>query len=133
MNITKTVETIFRRYLPSPFTIAILLTLLTIVLAMLFTEPVEGENQLLSILSFWESGIWNNALLVFAYQMMLILVLGHVLVLSKPANRLIVKLSKNVTSTVSAVILVSITTMLAAFLNWGLGTHFWGNFSKKSW
>jgi len=131
MNITKTVETIFRRYLPSPFTIAILLTLLTIVLAMLFTEPVDNENQLLSILSFWESGIWNNALLVFAYQMMLILVLGHVLVLSKPANKLIVKLSKNVTSTTSAVILVSITTMLAAFLNWGLGLIFGAILARK--
>ena len=106
MNVTRTVETIFRRYLPSPFTIAILLTLLTILLALFFTEPVGGENHLLSILSFWEAGIWNNDLLVFAYQMMLILVLGHVLVLSKPANKLIVKLSKNVTSTTSAVVLV---------------------------
>lgn len=131
MNVTRTVETIFRRYLPSPFTIAILLTLLTILLALFFTEPVGGENHLLSILSFWEAGIWNNDLLVFAYQMMLILVLGHVLVLSKPANKLIVKLSKNVTSTTSAVFLVSITTMLAAFLNWGLGLIFGAILARK--
>jgi len=131
MNITKTVETIFRRYLPSPFTIAILLTLFTIILALLLTEPLRDENHLLSILSFWEAGIWNNDLLVFAYQMMLILVLGHVLVLSKPANKIIVKLSKNVTSTTSAVILVSITTMLAAFLNWGLGLIFGAILARK--
>ncbi|MEZ4797193.1 MAG: TIGR00366 family protein [Flavobacteriaceae bacterium] len=131
MNITKTIETIFRRYLPSPFTIAILLTLLTIFLSLLLTEPSNSENHLLNILSFWEAGIWNNDLLVFAYQMMLILVLGHVLVLSKPANKLIVKLSKNVTSTTSAVILVSITTMLAAFLNWGLGLIFGAILARK--
>ena len=128
---TKTIETIFRRYLPSPFTIAILLTLITIVLAFFLTEPTNNDNHLLSILSFWEAGIWNNDLLVFAYQMMLILVLGHVLVLSKPANKLIVKLSKNVTSTTSAVILVSITTMLAAFLNWGLGLIFGAILARK--
>ena len=131
MNMTKTIETIFRRYLPSPFTIAILLTLITIVLAFFLTEPTNNDNHLLSILSFWEAGIWNNDLLVFAYQMMLILVLGHVLVLSKPANKLIVKLSKNVTSTTSAVILVSITTMLAAFLNWGLGLIFGAILARK--
>jgi short-chain fatty acids transporter len=131
MNITKSIETIFRRYLPSPFTIAILLTLLTILLAFFFTESANNENHLLSILSFWEAGIWNNNLLVFAYQMMLILVLGHVLVLSKPANKLIIKLSKNVTNTVSAVILVSITTMLAAFLNWGLGLIFGAILARK--
>lgn len=108
-----------------------MLTLLTILLALLFTVPSNSENHLLSILSFWESGIWNNDLLVFAYQMMLILVLGHVLVLSKPANKLIVKLSKNVTSTVSAVILVSVTTMLAAFLNWGLGLIFGAILARK--
>ncbi|WP_299890330.1 TIGR00366 family protein [uncultured Lacinutrix sp.] len=131
MNITKTIETVFKRYLPSPFTIAILLTLVTIVLAFFFTETPENENHLLSILSYWEKGIWNNNLLVFAYQMMLILVLGHVLVLSRPVNKLITSLSKNVTSTTSAVVLVSVTTMLAAFINWGLGLIFGAILARK--
>lgn len=131
MNITRSIETLFRKYLPSPFTIAILLSLFTIVLAYLFTEPTSNSSHILNILSFWEQGIWNNDLLVFAYQMMLILVLGHILVLSKPANRLIVGLSKNVTNTASAVVLVSITTMLAAFLNWGLGLIFGAILARK--
>ncbi len=131
MNFTRTIETAFKKYMPSPFTIAILLTILTIILALIFTEPVGENNKLLSVLSFWEQGIWNDALLVFAYQMMLILVLGHVLVLSKPANNLIVSLSKNVTSTASAVVLVSVTTMLAAFLNWGLGLIFGAILARK--
>lgn len=131
MNMTKTIERLFKRFLPSPFTIAILLTLLTIVLALLFTTPKGGGNHILEVLSFWESGIWNNDLLVFAYQMMLILVLGHVLVLSKPVNALVVSLSKHVTSTTSAVVLVSITTMLMAFLNWGLGLIFGAILARK--
>ncbi len=131
MNMTKTIERLFKRFLPSPFTIAILLTLLTIVLALLFTTPKGGGNHILEVLSFWEHGIWNSNLLVFAYQMMLILVLGHVLVLSKPVNTLIVSLSKHVTNTSSAVVLVSVTTMLMAFLNWGLGLIFGAILARK--
>ena len=131
MNITKSIETLFKRYLPSPFTIAILLTLFTIVLAYIFTRSEIEGNHLLNILSFWEKGIWNTALLEFAYQMMLILVLGHVLVLSNPANRFITKLSKYATNAVNAVVLVSVTTMLAAFLNWGLGLIFGAILARK--
>ncbi|AUP79870.1 short-chain fatty acid transporter [Flavivirga eckloniae] len=131
MNITRTIEILFKRYLPSPFTIAILLTFLAMVLALCFTKPVGEDYHIFEILSFWEKGIWNEGLLVFAYQMMLILVLGHVLVLSKPVNKLIVSLSKNVTNTSTAVVLVSITTMLMAFLNWGLGLIFGAILARK--
>ncbi|MDX1463186.1 MAG: TIGR00366 family protein, partial [Marinirhabdus sp.] len=72
MNITKSIETIFNKYLPSPFAIAVLLTVITMGLAYFFTPPpVEGSHAV-QILTFWERGIWNNDLLVFAYQMMLI-------------------------------------------------------------
>lgn len=131
MNITKTIETIFKRFLPSPFTIAILLTIITILLALIFTKPANDGNHFLNILSYWEQGIWNNSLLVFAYQMMLILVLGHVLVLSKPVNKLIISLTKYVNNTQNAVVLVSITTMLVAFFNWGLGLIFGAILARK--
>ncbi len=131
MNITRSIETIFKRYLPSPFTIAILLTIVTIVLALISTDAPKDNNHLLTILSYWEDGIWNNGLLVFAYQMMLILVLGHVLVLSKPMSKLILSLTKYATNTSSAVILVSITTMLVAFFNWGLGLIFGAILARK--
>ncbi len=130
MNITKSVETLFKRFLPSPFTIAIILTLVTMLLAFFFTGETNGENAL-NILSFWEAGIWNNSLLVFAYQMMLILVLGHVLVLSKPVNKLIMNLTKYADSTTKAVVLVSITTMLVSFFNWGLGLIFGAILARK--
>ncbi|HZW62309.1 MAG TPA: TIGR00366 family protein [Flavobacteriaceae bacterium] len=131
MNFTRAIETLFRRFLPSPFTIAVLLTLVTILLALVFTNTDSETPQLLNILSYWQEGIWNDALLVFAYQMMLILVLGHVLVLSTPVNRLILMVSKSVTGTVSAVIFVSVTTMLVAFFNWGLGLIFGAVLARK--
>ena len=133
MRLTKTIETIFQRYLPSPFTIAILLTVLTIVLATFFTRPEAAStfDHFVNVLSFWEDGIWNSGLLVFAYQMMLILVLGHVLVLSKPMNSLIMTLTKSVTNTTNAVVLVSVTTMIVAFFNWGLGLIFGAILARK--
>lgn len=130
MNITNTVAKAFKRFMPSPFTIAILLTLLTMLLAYFFTPEVE-ENKLLFILSEWEKGIWNTDLLVFGYQMMLILVLGHILVLSKPMNKVILAITSLVKDSKSAVVLVSVTTMLVAFFNWGLGLIFGAILARK--
>ncbi|WP_343488117.1 TIGR00366 family protein [Allomuricauda sp. d1] len=131
MNLTRTIENIFRKYLPSPFTIAVLLTVLTIILALAFTSSPQNENHFFNILSYWEEGIWNNGLLVFAYQMMLILVLGHVLVLSKPMEKLIMRLTKYVSNTANAAVLVALPTMLVAFFNWGLGLIFGAILARK--
>ena len=131
MAFTKIIENLFRRYLPSPFTIAVLLTLLTIVLALIFTDNTSESNHLFSIFSHWENGIWNTNLLVFAYQMMLILVLGHVLVLSKPMERLILTITKYVKNTSNAAVLVAFSTMLVSFFNWGLGLIFGAILARK--
>lgn len=130
MNFTKTIETIFKKLLPSPFTIAVLLTLLTVLLAYFFTNS-KNSDHLITILSYWEDGIWNSKLLVFAFQMILILVLGHVLVLSKPVDKLISKLVVFTKCTSTAVVLVSFTTILVAFLNWGLGLIFGAILARK--
>ncbi|GGH36167.1 short-chain fatty acid transporter [Mangrovimonas yunxiaonensis] len=131
MKLTKFIETTFKKYLPSPFTIAVLLTLLTIALALVLTTPEPNTPHVLQILSYWEAGVWNNNLLVFAYQMMLILVLGHVLVLSKPISKLISGITGYAQSTQKAVVLVSVTTMLVAFFNWGLGLIFGAILARK--
>ena len=89
MNITHSIEILFKRFLPSPFAIAIILTGITLVMALLFTEGPQDQNHFLALLSYWENGIWNNTLLVFAFQMMLMLVLGHALALTKSVNSLI--------------------------------------------
>ncbi len=131
MNLSKVVEVFFKRFLPSPFAIAIILTVITILLALFFTPAPEDGNHFLTVLTYWEGGIWNNSLLVFAYQMMLILVLGHILVLSTPMNRLIQKLTNLVSNTQNAVVLVSFTTLLVSFFNWGLGLIFGAILARK--
>ncbi len=133
MKITQVIENVFKKYVPSPFTIAILLTLVTLLLALFFTKPAESSvaNYSLEVLQFWENGIWSNELLIFAYQMMLILVLGHVLVLSKPVSNLILKVTKFCTNTANSAAIVSCTTMLVAFFNWGLGLIFGALLARK--
>lgn len=131
MKLTSLITDLFKRYLPTPFTIAVLLTLLTMVLALVFTESSSDKNHFLEILIYWESGIWNNDLLVFGYQMMLVLVLGHVLVLSTPVSRLILRLVKLVKNGANAALLVALSTMLVAFFNWGLGLIFGAILARK--
>ena len=123
MKTVRYIELLFKKLIPAPFTLAILLTLFTILIAFLFTGNRDA-TAMVNILSFWQNGMWDPALLVFAVQMMLILVLGHVLVLSKPAAWLTERLTGLVSGTSSAVILISVSTMLVAFFNWGLGLIF---------
>ena len=58
----------FQRWLPSPFSIAVLLTLLAGVLALQFSRPLE-------VMDSWVTGLWNPALLRFGFQAMFMLVL----------------------------------------------------------
>lgn len=131
MRVTRIIESVYRKYLPSPFTIAVLLTFLTLILAWIFTGPGPEGHYFLTLLSFWEQGIWNSGMIVFAYQMMLILVLGHVLVLSRPAGNLILRLTRLVRSPASAALLVALPTMLVSFFNWGLGLIFGAILARK--
>lgn len=133
MKLTSIIENVFKKYLPSPFTIAILLTLVTLLLALGFTKPedVSVGGYFVTIVQFWEEGVWTNGLLVFAYQMMLILVLGHVLVLSKPISSLILKVTNYCTNTASSAAIVSSVTMVVAFFNWGLGLVFGALLARK--
>jgi len=131
MGFTKLIENVFRRFLPSPFAIAVVLTVLAIVLALGFGQSPEQTTSWFYVFRLWEQGIWNEGLLVFAYQMMLILVLGHVLVLSRPMEVLILRLTGWVRSSASAAVLVVFSTALVSFFNWGLGLIFGALLARK--
>lgn len=118
-----------QRVLPSPFTIAILLTVFTVVLALLLTESQTDQWHLIEILLYWEAGFFD--FLKFAMQMMLILVLGHVLALTYPANKLLNRLVKHCTSTARAAFIVTFISVLVAFLNWGLALILGAIFARK--
>ncbi len=132
MKFAEKFERAFRLLLPSPFTIAVLLTLLTFVLAFVFGHFNENTNKPLQILDYWYQGIWNAPLLVFALQMMLILVLGHTLALAKPISQFIEHLSNYLKTPAQAAFTVCFCTLLVAFFNWGLGLIFGAILARKT-
>lgn len=110
----------FRLLLPSPFSIAICLTILTICLAYTLTPPQQNTMpHILQIGLYWQQGFWD--LLAFTMQMMLILVLGHALARSPFVGKIIANIAAICTTTQTAALLVCLTTMIFGYLNWGLG------------
>ena len=131
MSFAKKFEKVFKSVLPSPFTIAVLLTFLTFILSLIFTENSEKGSHFFNLLSYWENGIWNNKLLVFAFQMMLMLVLGHALALTKSVNSLIEKITLYCDNTANAVAIISFFTIIVSLFNWGLGLVFGAILARK--
>ena len=122
---------ILKNVLPAPFTIAVILTFLTILIAFFISSDSYNSKNFFEILSFWEKGLWDNNLMVFALQMMLMLVLGHSLALSKPISKIINNITTHCNNTANAAAIVTFTTLLVAFFNWGLGLIFGAIFARK--
>jgi short-chain fatty acids transporter len=133
MNFSDRFAEAFHKILPSPFAIALILTALTFILAGIFTDsPIDDPRPyVINLSNYWYSGVWDSDLMVFAMQMMLILVLGHVLALSKPIDTLLDLLVKNCTETAKTAALVCLLTLLVSFFNWGLGLVFGAIFARK--
>ena len=132
MNFADKLILLFRKYLPSPLSLAVLLTLFSFLLALILTSPKPGtENTVypLQLIGFWGDGFWG--LLGFAMQMMLMLVLGHVLALSKPFSKLIDSIMGLVRDTASAAFLVTLLTVAFGLFNWGFGLIFGAIFARK--
>lgn len=125
---------VLRSILPSPFTIAVGLTAVAFIVALFFTaaDNVGPVEHWLDLVGYWSDGLWAPSLLVFAMQMMLMLVLGHVLALSAPVDRFISLIThKFCNSSASAAFFVTLLTVLVALYNWGLGLIFGAIFARK--
>lgn len=120
--------------MPSPLSIAFILTFITFIFAYFLSEDttdVTNTERFINIFSYWEKGIWNSGLLVFAMQMMLMLVLGHILALTSFMSKLTEGLCKLATNNAKAAVLVCFSTLLVSFFNWGLGLIFGAIISRK--
>ena len=125
-----------RLLLPSPFSIALLLTLFTIFLALIWPSHSLSENQkwldkFTNILNSWNDGLWNVKGLTFAIQMMLMLLLGHVLALSNPVNNIINQLLPFCSNNAKSALIITFFTLIVSWFNWGLGLVFGAVFCKK--
>lgn len=132
MKFFQRIEKAFRAFLPSPFSIAILLTVITFVIAFFAMDSdISGGERAMELVGFWENGLWDTPLLKFAFQMMLMLVLGHVLALTKPVDRLVGNVTKYCNSTATAALIVTFLTVIVALFNWGLGLIFGAILARK--
>ena len=119
-----------KKFLPAPFTIAVILTFVTFILGLTLSDS-DQTNNFFQIITYWEKGLWDNQLLVFAMQMMLMLVLGHSLALSETLENLIEKATSLCNSTSIAAAIITFSTLLVSLFNWGLGLIFGAIFARK--
>ena len=131
-NISDYIAKGFKALLPGPFAIAVLLTFFTFLIALFFGKTQEELffGKALEISTYWANGLWEAPLIVFAMQMMLILVLGHIIALSPPANKLIDFVCSKAQNNAQASFFIAFFTILVSFFNWGLGLVFGAVFAK---
>lgn len=95
------------------------------------SSEAYGIERVVEVLGFWEKGLWNAPLMVFAMQMMLMLVLGHALALTKPVDSVISYATRFCNNTANAAAIVTFLTVLVALFNWGLGLIFGAILARK--
>lgn len=112
------------RYLPDPYIFVLLLTLLAGVAAMLVekTTPV-------ALMRMWGDGFWG--LLTFAMQMLLVLLTGHMLASTPLVKGWLARLAKLAKSAGGAIILVTLVSLAASWINWGFGLVVGALFAKE--
>lgn len=121
---------LFRRYVPDPLVISVLLFVFTLALALaLGTFPSLGQERHLGakavfLLDSWRGneGLWK--FLAFSMQMCLVLVTGHALAASEFVSRLIRSLASAPKSAAQASAMVALLACMVGLINWGLGLVF---------
>ncbi|SFU80678.1 short-chain fatty acid transporter [Halomonas korlensis] len=122
--ISKPAVRLVERYLPDPFIFVLLLTLIAAAAAI----GVERQTPL-AVMRFWGDGFWS--LLTFSMQMLLVLVTGFMLASSPPVKRLLQRLASLAKSPGSAIILVTLVSLAASWINWGFGLVVGALFAKE--
>lgn len=115
---------LMRRYLPDPFVFAIILTILTVILAVV----IEGQS-IADVTESWGKGFWS--LLAFTTQMAVILAMGYVLANAPVVERLLNAIVSRVETPRTAVIVATLVGAVGSYLNWGFGLVIGGIIAKK--
>lgn len=122
--ISKPAVKLVERYLPDPYIFVLLLTLIASVAAI----AIERQSPL-AVLRFWGDGFWG--LLTFSMQMLLVLVTGFMLASSPPVKRILQKIAGTAKTPGGAIILVTLVSLAASWINWGFGLVVGALFAKE--
>ncbi|GCD11000.1 TIGR00366 family protein [Clostridium tagluense] len=113
-----------QKYLPDPFIFAVLLTFFVLILGVVLT----GQSPL-AMTVHWSKGLWT--LLSFSMQMALVLVTGHALANAPSFKKGLKTLAKIPKSPTQAIVLVTLISTVACWINWGFGLVIGAIFAKE--
>lgn len=105
---------IAKKWIPDAFIFAIILTILVFVLGMV----IQGKS-FIDMTSYWGGGMWS--LLGFSMQMVLVLVTGSALAISKPVQKVLKTIAKAANTPAKAIAIVALVMGVGCWLNWGFG------------
>lgn len=111
------------RYLPDPYIFVLLLTLITFA----FAVVIQNQSPLTTIRQ-WGDGFWG--LLTFSMQILLVLVTGFMLACTPLVKALLERLASLAKSPGSAIVLVTLVSLIASWINWGFGLVVGALFAK---
>jgi short-chain fatty acids transporter len=106
---------IFENIMPDPYVFAVLLTFLGALLAWRFAPNATPT----SIVAAWYAGVFT--IFTFAFQMVIMLVAGYALATSPAVHRALARIASLATTPMAAVSLTLFVSLIASWLNWGLG------------
>lgn len=112
-RITMASVRLVERWLPDPYVLVLILTLITFVAGMLI------GNTPMQMIDHWGTGFWG--LLQFSMQMVLILVTGWVLASTVFFRRILEAVSRLTRTPGQAIIGVTLVGLIASWINWGFG------------
>jgi short-chain fatty acids transporter len=106
---------LFERVMPDPFVFAVILTFVGALLALEFAPNATVPSVALA----WYGGIF--AIFAFAFQMVIMLISGYALAIAPPVQKSLAKIATLVSTPSSAISLTIVVSMIASWINWGLG------------
>lgn len=105
---------LMQKYLPDPFSIAWLISLVVVALAVAVTHksPVE-------VVGYWGDGFFG--ILAFSMQMTLVIVSGYALASAGVVRRFLQAVARIPKTPKQTVVFIAVVSMVLYYLNWGLG------------
>lgn len=101
-------------YLPDAFVFCLILTLVVFGMASILTP-----HSPLTLIEFWGKDFWS--LHAFAMQMVFVLLSGHMLATTPFVHKILLKVSRHVKTETQGLIILSLFSILASWINWGFG------------
>jgi short-chain fatty acids transporter len=113
-NMSNGLAKIVKNYLPTPYVLALLLSLFVFICGLVFTDA-----GFMDMTQYFGDGMFS--LLSFTMQMVLVLVTGYALAKAPIVTRILKKIAALPKNKFQAVMLTAVISYVCSYLNWGFG------------